>query len=66
MKRLFKIIQCGVFQIKKYFFSYEKTDTPQECEELLKFNDTDTSEEEMDHTEEYFENYNATTRWQTI
>ncbi len=66
MKKLFKIIQCGVFQIKKYFFIGEKTDFYQECEELLKFNDNDTSEEEMVHTEEYLENYNVTTRWQTI
>ena len=66
MKKLIKIIQCGITQIKKKIFNSKKTDISHECKELIKINENDNSDEELVNSEEYLENYNVTTRWQTI
>jgi hypothetical protein len=66
MKRITFIINCLVSKIKKKFFNDSKTDISHECEMMLNMNENPVSKEEMAYAKEYVENYNVTTRWQTL
>lgn len=66
MKKLQRILSCVTMIIKKNIFKSQKTDISQECEMLLKIKEKKLSDEELVDTEEYLENYNVTTRWQTV
>ena len=66
MKSIKFILNCVTSSIKKKIFKSQKTDISQECEMLLNFKEKESSEEDLEHTEEYLNNYNVTTRWQTV
>ncbi|MCK5730507.1 MAG: hypothetical protein KAH68_05500 [Draconibacterium sp.] len=65
MKRVIFILSCLTKVIKKKIFKSQKTEICHECEKLFNLNDNST-DEELVKTEEYLENYNVTTRWQTL
>ena len=52
--------------IKKKFFNGQKTDIYQECEKALELTEKKEVETEKEQVEEYVNNYNVTTRWQTV
>ena len=66
MKSIKFILNCVTSSIKKKIFKSQKTDISQECETLLNFTEKDPSDEDLKHTEDYLNNYNVTTRWQTV
>lgn len=66
MKKIKFIFNCATNAIKKYIFKSEKTEICQECKKALKIDDEVTSIEELKLTEEYANEYNVTTRWQTL
>lgn len=66
MKKIKFISNCVINLIKKYIFKSEKTKICQECKKVLKIDDEVTSIEELKLTEEYANEYNVTTRWQTL
>ena len=59
MKQLKIVMNCMENIIKKNFFNLKKTDKNQSCKDVFKLN---TGNE----NEEYLNNYQSTTRWQTV
>lgn len=66
MKRFNLFFNCVFDQIKKKFFKNEKTDISHACEKLKNTIDESTTLDDEKAREEYAQNYNITTRWQTI
>jgi hypothetical protein len=66
MKKIRFILSCVSGLIKKKIFKSQKNDFSQECEKVLKPEEEITSIEELKLTEEYANDYNVTTRWQTL
>ena len=66
MKKIKFILNCVTSVIKKKIFKSEKTEICQECKKVLKLDDEINSIEELKLTEEYANDYNVTTRWQTV
>lgn len=66
MKKVVDILICVALEIKKKFFNKEKSDICHDCIEVLNFNDSAVSQEEINSLNEYIENYKSTTRWQTL
>ena len=66
MKKMQKFFTCLQALLKKNFFNYEKNDIPQGCENVFGIQlDTDNANPENE-VEEYLNNYQSTTRWQTV
>lgn len=66
MKKINLFFRCVSGQIKKKFFKGEKNDINHACEELIKMENQSKATDEEKMREEYAQNYNITTRWQTI
>lgn len=64
MKSIIQILKCLNLSIKKKFFNLRKTDITHNCDEVPILRDL--LEESHENEEEYIENYNTTTRWQTL
>ncbi|WP_321372964.1 hypothetical protein [uncultured Draconibacterium sp.] len=66
MRKFYLFLSCALDQIKKKFFKSEKTDINHACEQLKNTVDQSNALEDELQKEEYAQNYNITTRWQTI
>ncbi|MDX8339907.1 hypothetical protein SLH46_11975 [Draconibacterium sp. IB214405] len=66
MKKINLFLSCAFNQIKKKFFKSEKTDINHACEQLKNNMEEINILVDEKHKEEYAQNYNLTTRWQTI
>lgn len=66
MKRVQRFLNCVSLLIKKKFFNSEKSEIYHECEKVLNFADNKDETDDLFNNKEYIENYNVTTRWQTI
>lgn len=66
MKRTRAFMGCVSEKIKKYFFNRRKSDINHACEKLKELRDENTTKEDVTLAEEYLNNYNITTRWQTV
>jgi hypothetical protein len=66
MKKIKFILNCVTNVIKKKIFKSQKTEICQECKKALNLDDEINSIEDLKLTEEYANNYNVTTRWQTV
>ncbi|WP_319502451.1 hypothetical protein [uncultured Draconibacterium sp.] len=66
MKKINLFFRCAVDQIKKKFFKSVKNDINHACIELQNLEDESKVTVEEKEREEYAQNYNITTRWQTI
>lgn len=66
MKKVNLLFRCAFDHIKKKFFKSEKSDINHACEELLNMENESKATDEEKMREEYAQNYNITTRWQTI
>jgi hypothetical protein len=66
MKKTIVFIKCATDKIKKIFFNLEKDQKGQSCEQFKMMNDEVKNMEEIQRTEEYLNNYQLTTRWQTL
>ncbi|MBN2636639.1 MAG: hypothetical protein JXR61_10245 [Prolixibacteraceae bacterium] len=66
MKKVVRFFKCAMQLIKKKFFKEAKADIYQDCKEVLNFDETNSSQDELNSFNEYLENYKVTTRWQTL
>ena len=66
MKKFNLFFKCASDKIKKKFFKSEKGDINHACVELQNMEDESKLTVEEKEREEYAQNYNITTRWQTI
>lgn len=66
MKKVVQVFKCVMQEIKKKIFKSKKTDIYQDCKEVLNFDETNSSKDEVNSFNEYLENYKVTTRWQTL
>lgn len=66
MKKIEFILNCVASVIKKKIFKSQKTEICQECKKALNIRENSRSLEELKLTEEYTNEYNVTTRWQTV
>ena len=66
MKKVVKVLNCVAQLIKKKIFNKEKNDIYHDCKEVLNFDETNSSQDEVKSFNEYVENYKNTTRWQTL
>ncbi len=66
MKKMQKFFTCFQALIKKNFFNCQKNDISQDCEKVFGIQlDPDNGNPENE-VEEYLNNYQSTTRWQTV
>ncbi len=66
MKNFNLFFSCVFDQIKKKIFKNEKTDINHACEQLKNSMEESNILDDEKAREEYAQNYNITTRWQTI
>ncbi|QIA08450.1 hypothetical protein [Draconibacterium halophilum] len=66
MKKFNLIFRCAFDRIKKKFFKDENNDINHACVELQNLENELNATNEEKEREEYAQNYNLTTRWQTI
>ena len=62
MKKEIRIVKIASCLLKKIFFNKQKNDFYHECEEVL----GNSKEKDEIEVEEYLNNYQSTTRWQTV
>lgn len=66
MKKINLFVSCVFNKIKKKFFKSEKTDISHACDNLQNIEEKQYASDEEKKREEYAQNYNVTTRWQTV
>ena len=66
MKKINLFFRCAFDQIEKKFFKSEKNDINHACVELINMEGESKLTAEEKEREEYAQNYNITTRWQTV
>lgn len=66
MKRIFAFGQCLKILLKKKIFNSSKTDISHECQRMINDTKNLVLADEEKREEEYIDNYNITTRWQTV
>ncbi|WP_319590458.1 hypothetical protein [uncultured Draconibacterium sp.] len=66
MKKVNLLFRCAIDQIKKKFFKSGKNDINHACVELQNMEDESKITDDEKEREEYAQNYNITTRWQTV
>ena len=66
MKTTILFFKCVSLKIKKKFFKHQKYDNSHACEEWKKFNTELNVGGDQNTVEEYINNYQLTTRWQTL
>lgn len=66
MEKIKMLINCVEASIKKNFFKAGKNDIYHGCEKACNFAENNKEREELNNVNEYIENYNVTTRWQTV
>ena len=66
MKRVKTTIKCLKAFLKKNFFNSKKSDINHNCKNAFNFDISKDDLNAENETEEYLNNYNTTTRWQTV
>ncbi|WP_303924241.1 hypothetical protein [Draconibacterium sediminis] len=66
MKKVNLFFRCAADIIKKKFFKAEKNDISHACVELQNLEAESRPTADEKEREEYAQNYNITTRWQTV
>ncbi|MBT3383514.1 MAG: hypothetical protein HN778_18960 [Prolixibacteraceae bacterium] len=66
MKKIIRILSCAGNLIKKIFSNKAKNDISHNCEKVLGIVDFNEADDFKSNIEEYEDQYNSTTRWQTV